>query len=631
MRLRLSTPIALCAALLWGCADEAPAEGDLHVTGLSTYDLVVGQSFAIFVNDPAATDPDGDRSFLANADLRVLFEGRYTTDDGRTEAVAFGVSPLYDGLITEGGHAEQVLRVSRFGPYTNPFTATGRPGVFDGTVTIIAEAEDGTVTETRTPRQLKVDVGPSLLIEEFQPVDAECAAPALRALPGLAYKLSVRAVGLKPVRFIYEVARVNGVEGTWDAEHRYETPTDRDDLGVVGEPILFNPVPEGEQFYTTGLRIIAEDAQGNTVETALPVSVHRPIEVVHSGKRELAERYEPVPVSGCIPGSIGSQVSYSETVTEFRQQSVSVTVSRDFSQTHGASRTQDWQEGISEGETRSRTLGGSQTEDERTSETIGVTYGHSEANNMNFSSSDGESWSWSRREGESNTDYESRLNRLYGEGSWSGTVGASAEGSIPGFAKVSGSVSTTLGVKAGGSIGADSGQSRTRTSDRGFSMSGSHNETTAFGSTVTDTTSENISGTFALTRARQRSYQDSESRSDTRTWNFSNGVRTDDIVAQGDSESENRTWVESASDQTVQAFTGLIPRSKVGLFYRQTTRWVRRAEVRAYNQCGLAEYVGELQFNEWTWAPDLAIGESCGAQPPASNLEAAACFIAPCG
>jgi len=39
--------------------------------------------------------------------------------------------------------------------------------------------------------------------------------------------------------------------------------------------------------------------------------------------------------------------------------------------------------------------------------------------------------------------------------------------------------------------------------------------------------------------------------------------------------------------------------------------------------------MGELQFNEWVWAAELALGDSCEA-PPASKLPAAACLIEPC-
>ncbi|MCB9541939.1 MAG: hypothetical protein H6703_05765 [Myxococcales bacterium] len=623
----LTTLTALTA--LTGCEDSA-APTALTVERLSTAHLVVGHRFEAWVLDPAAVEPD-DRSALEDATAITLrFEGRYRTDDGREEDVARDMPALYDGRVDRDGAALHALRVSRFGPFDNPFTATGRPGTFDGTVRFVATTADGLVIEPARPTPVTLAVGASILIESLEPIDAGCGAPAMRALPGLAYRIAVRAVGIRPVRFVWQLSRVNGVEGTREFIHAFDGPTERDVLGE-DEAVIWNPVPDAQQFYAAGIRVIAIDDKGNEIETALPLTVHRPIEIVHSGKRELAERYTPVPVSGCTPGSIGSRVSYSETRTEYRQKSVSVTISQEWTASTGVTATMGWQEGFAEGQSESESFGGVDREEERLAETWGLSYGTSESNSMNLSTTDGESWSWSRREGESNTDYEETLDRLYGEGSWSGTVGATAEGSVPGFAKVTGSVSTTAGVRAGGAVGDSAGESRTRSSDRGFSMSGTRSETEAFGSTVTDTTSENVSGSFALTRARQRSFNDTASRERGRTWNFGQSVQAQDLVTEGITESEQRTWVSSASDQTVQAFSGIIPRTKVGIFYRQTTRWVRRAEVRAYDQCGLSQHLGELQFNEWTWAPDLAIGDACGEQPPPPGLDAAACFIEPCG
>jgi hypothetical protein len=56
---------------------------------------------------------------------------------------------------------------------------------------------------------------------------------------------------------------------------------------------------------------------------------------------------------------------------------------------------------------------------------------------------------------------------------------------------------------------------------------------------------------------------------------------------------------------------------------------VRRAEVRSFDLCGVAQHMGELQFNEWTWAPDLAIGDDCSSLKTA--LPEARCFVEPCG
>ena len=78
-------------------------------------------------------------------------------------------------------------------------------------------------------------------------------------------------------------------------------------------------VPNSNSSYIATLRVEAEDVEGNVIETSLPFRVVRPMEVKHYGKYELAEIYEPIPVSGCIVGSIGNNVSYSESTTQTRQ------------------------------------------------------------------------------------------------------------------------------------------------------------------------------------------------------------------------------------------------------------------------------------------------------------------------
>jgi hypothetical protein len=310
---------------------------------------------------------------------------------------------------------------------------------------------------------------------------------------------------------------------------------------------------------------------------------------------------------------------------------VSVTVSNDWKRSSGRTVSENLREGVSVGESTSQSLGGSEWEGSTSQETMGVSFSQNTANDVNYSTSDGETWSWSVNEGESNEDYESRMNMVFGEGSWSGTVGASAEGSIPGFAKVTGSTETTVGVRAGASTAGTNGN-RTRVStESGYSMSGTRDETSGFGTTTSEQESQSMSGSYALSNSRQRSFNDTESRDESRTWSFANGLSNSETISEGMSESERSTWQTSESLTTSQSYSGRIPRTKVGMFYRQTTRFVRRAEVRTYDLCGLATHAGELQFNEWEWAPDLAIGDDCSIEPPPTKLPAARCYIPPCG
>jgi hypothetical protein len=324
-------------------------------------------------------------------------------------------------------------------------------------------------------------------------------------------------------------------------------------------------------------------------------------------------------------------VSYQENTTEERQQSVSVTVSTSFTEQIGQSTTQGWEEGIATGESVSHTLGGAEWEGETASEAWNVDYEHSEANSVGFSTSDGESWGWDMSQGQDFTSYIEGMNSAFAEGSLSATVGAKAEGSIPGFASVTGSVETTAGVTAGARTSATNGNRQGFSTQRGFSAGGTHDESRSFGSTTAESRSESIGGSYTLGRTRERSHEDTESRERSRTYNLGGSVTVDDAVTTGISEAEEQTWVETSSNTVGIGFSAVIPRGRYGIFYRQTTRWVRRAEVRAYDLCGLANHLGELQFNEWTWAPDLAIAADCGSEPPPPNLPPAHCFVDPCG
>ena len=614
---------------LSGCGDsnELNAGAAPGLTGVSTNAVVVGQTVEFFGTDIIFQDDQG-RIRLDEGRIRLHFKGTFYATDESISNVDVMVNPTVSH--DAANPSEQILTWRRFGPFANPFTGDARIGRFEGTVAAVRQDDDG--TETRTTRMpLELDIKPSIVIEGFQPLGAECASPAPRALAGLAYQLKVRASGIQPTRFVYEISKIGANEGLTRIVHDFGrgNPVADDVLGRE-EAVIFNPVKEDLQFYVTDIRVIATDDSGRSVETAIPLTVHRPIEVRFTGEQEVAQVYEPEPVSGCIPGSIGAEVSYEETRTETRQRSVSVTVSSDWRQSSGRTVSEELRDGVSVGESSSRSLGGAEWEGSTSEETMGVSFSRNTANDVNFSTRDGETWGWNVNEGESNEDYESRMNMVFGEGSWSGTVGASAEGSIPGFAKATGSTETTVGVTAGASTAGTTGTRSRVSRESGYSMGGSRDETRSFGTTTSERESQRMSGSFALSTSRQRRFNDTESRNDSRTWSFGSGTSESETISEGMSESESSTWQTSETLATSQSYSGRIPRTKVGMFYRQTTRFVRRAEVRTYDLCGLATHAGELQFNEWEWAPDLAIGDDCSLEPPESKLPQARCYIPPC-
>jgi hypothetical protein len=86
--------------------------------------------------------------------------------------------------------------------------------------------------------------------------------------------------------------------------------------------------------------------------------------------------------------------------------------------------------------------------------------------------------------------------------------------------------------------------------------------------------------------------------------------------------------VSSMTSQT-RSFQAYIPAHQFGVFYRQTTRIVRRGMIVVYNMCGLPQVVGQADFSDWAWAPDLGVAPSCPPLP-ASNLPPAQCYVSPC-
>lgn len=618
---------ALAVVALGACGDATDNEPDglrdaPQVLGVSTASISVGEPMLLLAEN-LLVDEDADE-----AAVLLRFDGVFEGRDGTTTDAQFEVTTTYHGALESG---EQMLRWSRFGPFDNPFSATQQPGTFRGSVTPIIKRDGAPTREGNPSDEITIEVEPSLIIESLQPLVAECGAPAIRGLGGVPYEMTVRAMGFTPVSFRYELESVNGEDGMTVIEHTATAPTDS--IGW-NEPFVLNPVPDGDTFYVTILRVLATDARGNTVETALPYTVHRPIEVRYHGGLEVAQYYAPTPVTGCIPGQVGNRVTYSETQSETRQQSVTITVSQNWSRANGVTSTSSWTDGYAQGvvNTSSTAETLSESEAENRGETYGVSHNASESNSIGFSSTDGESWSYNVTENTTNTEGQNRTTALGTSAEVSGSVQVEGEAGIPGIAN--GSVSTTVGARAG--VSADHSWGNTSSSSRsagtGFSTSGTTSQDQSFGSVTSEGTTESLGGSYALSSSatRGRSFSDTESRSDTRTYSFGESAGSSEVVSEGLTDAESRTWVESSTSSTLTSYSGVIPTGRFGVFYRQTTRLVRRAGVYTFDLCGVEEKQSEMTFNEWTWAPELAIGADCGAELPPSQLPAAECFIEPC-
>ena len=624
-----STLCGLIMLYCGACANSVPQDSTgPRVEESSSGLVVVGETLEL-IGQGFLTPEEGV--------TRLLFSGEFIDSLGGRSPVDLTVTPEYSGeLLYNEEQAEaferQLLTWSRVGPFNNPFTRDARHGLFQGTVQVLNSYHQDGLEDLGPAVPFNLDIGPSVMIERFEPLHTECGVPAVRVIEGLPYRLKVRTSGISPERFIYELSNINEAEGLTVFEHHYPGQvTSEDELGTSAELVLFNLIPEGQQSYVSELRVIAVSADGDQIETALPISVHRPLEVVYDGSFELAERFEPVPVTGCIPGGIGSNVSYSESVSETRTQSVSMKIRSEWSSSQGRRVSTDRTDGISVGESSSRSINESLSESEQLSESMGESYNESSANEVGFETSDGEGWSWSLTNGETREEYEERTSSISGAASLRGSLRVKGEGSLGPITKASGWVTTSAGVKGGMSRGSSYGGRRTSSTERGYSMSGDSESGRSFGSTIAESRSRRVNGRYALGRDSELTMGSSQGMSNRRTWDLSEGSEVSEVSQEATEETLRQSQQSSNSIEVTQSYAAYIPRGNYGMFYRQTSRWVRRALVRSFDLCGVAQPVGELQFNEWEWAPALALGEECDALAPPSTLPEAGCLIEPCG
>lgn len=467
---------------------------------------------------------------------------------------------------------------------------------------------------------IPITLEPSVLIQSLCHSD-ECDTLSGNAIANLPQKLRVRTLGSKTIKFVYTIF---SRENTYQETHEFNSPTDFDSLSNI----VFEDVNESYSAYIGGIQIDAYDIDGSVTSTSLPVKVVRPIEVLYDGSYQKAQVYQSVPVSGCIPGSIDTRVTYSESTSETRQNSASVSLSTSISSSEGNSISQNLNEGITVSNTESLSVSNTDSDNETFSENYSSSSSSSNSNNVGFSSSDGENWSWSVNNSESSTNSSSTANNINGQVSGAVTVGMSGEGSLPFLAKATGKVETTVGVSAGMGRTTTEGNANTIGENRGYSMSGNSSEGRSWGSVTSESASQSIGGAYALGRSSSTSASQGSSQSSARVWNLAEGVSKSNTVTVGDSESINRTIVNSSSSSTTFSFSGYIPFRKYGMFYRQTTRWLKRSEIITYDVNGFPATSGFIDMNEWSWAPELVIDSSC--ENIRSQNSNAQCFIEPC-
>ncbi len=467
-----------------------------------------------------------------------------------------------------------------------------------------------------------ININNSLIIESICNTE-NCNALSGNIIEKLSNTIKISVVGIRATKYTYYISSLNNVESFI---HEYDYPTNIDGLSNI----IMKKVPDNLSSYIGSIRVVAEDNIGNFVESSIPVRVVRPMEVKHYGKYELAEVYEPTPVSGCIIGSVGNNVRYSESTSETRQNSLNIVISKSWSDSNSKNINASETEGLSIGETQSVVNASSLSLSETNSENQSYSTSYSNSDNTNFSSSDGENWSWSLNESNTQGTSSSNGNSNTIGGNASTSVGVTGEGSLPFLAKASGSVETTIGVNASNTSSEVNAESNSKTNGRVYTTSGVINKTATFGTAQSTTNSSSLTGSYAVSSSNSNSISQGNIDSSTRVWNMSNSVSSGKVITIGDSESISKTIVESSSSSTTFSYSGFIPRGRSGLFYRQTSRWTKLSEIISYDLNGFPYHAGYITMNTWSWAPELAMGESC-KEVPQPKMEPATCYIPPCG
>jgi len=250
----------------------------------------------------------------------IRFEGTFTATSGKTYAVDYKLRPRW----SDGNRVVWPF----VGPYMNPFTGKSpdQLGEFKGTVKAVNVTElDGDRAEAESdavPTVLKFE--PSIIVRDFQPLQAKCDEPAKRVLGGFAYKIQVEAVGFTPVNFTYIIG--GEIKGERPRVFRKIAAGATDTFGANSE-MVFAPVPDAEPFYLAGFAVRAMGTDGLERSMQLVIGVHRPIEYIDTGETLLAQIEPAKPDSGCLSGgeTNGTTVSYTQTTTETRTRTLGLT------------------------------------------------------------------------------------------------------------------------------------------------------------------------------------------------------------------------------------------------------------------------------------------------------------------
>jgi hypothetical protein len=446
------------------------------------------------------------------------------------------------------------------------------------------------------------------------------------AVQGVLNKLIVVAKGFsiheQKITVSYKVNSDSSEFSYVVSEDSFQTPREQIEIDIT-----FPNVPEYAQFYTANI-LIETNMSTEKIDSNILLRIVRPIEIINEGVTRVAQIFDPVPMSGCIPGSLGTNVTYQESSTETRQQSVSISKTTGYTLGKGTSYTSSASESLGISTTNTISNASQISETSTASESDSTSYNESESNNFNFTTTDGENWSWSRSNSTSETEGITNTSGNSTGVNGSVTVGTSGDASIPLLGKVSGKFETTAGVSTNWNNSTSDSQSSSNSTSSGYMTSNSNSDSTSYGSQYSITKSQTLTGTFSFSMGNSFSMSESESNSSSRVWDFSESNTDSLSTTESNSEAFSKTIVESSSQTISTSNTSYIPPRRFGKWYRQTTRNVKQSMILIYDVDGFVVEVINVNYNTWSFATSMAISDSC--ETINSNFPRSQCLILPC-
>jgi hypothetical protein len=322
-----SSLLGLVLAAASACGTQVPSTSHEAPTSvptllaLSTATISVGQPLDFF-----------GAGFVGSAGshAEVHFVGEYQHERGQFDDVDLRLRPDW----ADGNH----LSIPYFGPFNVPFSPTGAElGTFAGTVTVINVDLAGHETESE-PLDVQLEVQPSLILRQLQPLGASCDAPAKRLLEGYPYHLEVQAVGFQPVNYSYAFS--TGSQNGQPTVVRRQAQGVVDRYGDAGELVL-PLVGDGDRFYFANVTVSALGTDNIERTLSLDFGVHRPIEYLDVGAAQIAEIEAPQVMYSCMEGgdTNGRNVTYTETDSDTRTRSVTYNWDQAWMAAHSATGT----------------------------------------------------------------------------------------------------------------------------------------------------------------------------------------------------------------------------------------------------------------------------------------------------